>query len=54
MALKDLTDVWAHLYPTEQQKVVSMLTDEVVVGDEEIKISLNLEGFDRVMMELAA
>lgn len=44
--------MWAYLYPTEQQKIVGMLTDEVVVGDEGIKISLNLQGFDRVMVEL--
>lgn len=54
MALKNLTDVWHYLYPTEQQKIVSMLTDEVIVGDDGIKIALNLQGFDRVMVELSA
>lgn len=29
MALKNLNDVWACLYPTEQQKIVSVLTEEV-------------------------
>ncbi len=53
MALKNFTDVWAFLCPTEQQKIVSMLTDEVLVGDEGIKIGMNLKGFDRVMVELA-
>lgn len=54
MALKNLTDVWSYLYPTEQQKIVSMLTDEVVIGDDVIKITMDLEGFDRVMIELVA
>jgi hypothetical protein len=51
--LKNLADVWAYLYPTEQQKIISMLTDEVVVGDDGIRIALNLDGFDRVMVELS-
>jgi hypothetical protein len=54
MALKNLTEVWSFLYPTEQQKIVSMLTDEVIVGDDGIRILMNLEGFDRVMLELSA
>lgn len=53
LALKNLNEVWAYLYPTEQQKIVSMLTDKVVVGDEGIRIAMNLHGFDRVMVELA-
>lgn len=44
LALKNLTDVWSYLYPTEQQKVVSMLTDEVTVGDEGIKIAMIYKG----------
>jgi hypothetical protein len=54
MALKNLTEVWTFLYPTEQQKVVSMLTDEVTMGDDGIRITMNLEGFDTVMKELGA
>lgn len=53
MALKNLNDVWAYLYPTEQQKIVGMLPDEVIVGDDGIKIAMNLSGFDRVMVELS-
>lgn len=53
MALKNLNEVWAYLYPNEQQKVMSMLADEVVVGDNGIKITMNLEEFDRVMIELS-
>lgn len=52
LALKNLNEVWAYLYPTEQQKIVSMLTDEVIVGDEGIRIAMNLQGFDSVMVEL--
>ncbi|MDR0580644.1 MAG: zinc ribbon domain-containing protein [Holosporaceae bacterium] len=54
LALKNLTEVWSFLYPTEQQKVVSILIDEIVVGDDGIRIKMDLEGFDHVMRELAA
>ncbi|MDR3179823.1 MAG: zinc ribbon domain-containing protein, partial [Holosporaceae bacterium] len=53
LALKNLTEVWCFLYPTEQQKVVSVLMDEVVVGDDGIRIMMNLHGFDWVMSELS-
>jgi hypothetical protein len=39
LALKNLTEVWAFLYSTEQQKVVPMLTDKVVIGDDSIRKS---------------
>ncbi|MDR0677898.1 MAG: zinc ribbon domain-containing protein [Holosporaceae bacterium] len=53
LALKNLTEVWSYLYPTEQQKIVGMLTDEVVVGDDGIRMKIDLDGFDHVMRELA-
>jgi hypothetical protein len=37
----------AYLYPTEQQKVVSMLMD-----DDGIRITMCLEGFNEVMREV--
>jgi DNA invertase Pin-like site-specific DNA recombinase len=54
MALKNLTDVWSFLYPMEQSKVVRMLVDEVVLGDEGLKVTLGLDGFDRVWREVRA
>jgi hypothetical protein len=54
LALKNLTEVWSFLYPTEQQKVVSMLTDEVIVGDDGITVRMDLQGFDWRMRELTA
>lgn len=54
MALRNLTEVWTYLYPTEQQKIVSMLADEVVVEDDGIRIAMNMSGFDRVMAELVS
>jgi DNA invertase Pin-like site-specific DNA recombinase len=53
VALKNLTEVWSFLYPTEQQKVVSMLMDEVTIGDDGIRMKMDLKGFDHVMRELS-
>jgi hypothetical protein len=53
IALKNLTEVWSYLYLTEQQKIVKMLMDEVVVGDEGIRMKMELEEFDSVMREVA-
>jgi hypothetical protein len=52
LALKNLAEIWTFLYPTEQHKVVSMLVEEVAIGDNGIRITLDLEGFDRVMREV--
>jgi hypothetical protein len=53
MALKNLTEIWSYLYPTEQQKIVKTLMDEIIIGDDGIRITMNLEGFDMVIAELA-
>jgi hypothetical protein len=54
MAIKNLTEVWSFLYPTEQQKIVQMLMGEVIIGDDGIRIKMDLSGFDAVMREWAA
>ena len=52
-ALKNLTEVWNFLYPTEQHKIAKLLLDEVMLADAGIKIKMNLDGFDRVLREIA-
>jgi hypothetical protein len=53
LALKNLAEVWTFLYPTEQHKV-GMLVEEALIGDEGIRITLDLEGFSWVMREMGA
>ena len=52
LALRNLTDVWSYLYPTEQHKVVGMLVEDIAIEDEGIRLKMNLQGFDRVMREV--
>ena len=52
-ALKNLTEVWNFLYPTEQHKIAKLLLEEVMLADAGIKIKMNLDGFDRVLREIA-
>ena len=52
-ALNNLTEIWSFLYPSEQQKVSKMLLDEVSLADNGINVKMNLEGFDRVLREIA-
>lgn len=51
-ALNNLTEVWTYLYPTEQQKICKMLIDVVTISDSGLKLRMNFDGFDRVMLEL--
>lgn len=51
-ALNNLTEVWTYLYPTEQQKICKMLIDVVTISDSGLKLKMNFDGFDRVMLEL--
>jgi hypothetical protein len=51
-ALNNLTEVWTYLYPIEQQKICKMLIDVVTISDSGLKIKMNFDGFDKIMMEL--
>lgn len=53
-ALKHLNEVWKYLYQAEQFKVVRMLVKKVRVNSEGLKIDLNLEGLDNLMLQLAS
>jgi hypothetical protein len=53
LALKNLNDVWNHLYQAEQTKIVRMLLDYVEIRDDGVKLHLNLNGFDNLFVELS-
>lgn len=53
-AIKNLNDVWNYLYQAEQRKVVHMLVNKIVIHENGIKIDLNLEDFDNLVMQLAS
>ena len=53
-AIKNLNEVWGYLYQAEQRKIIQMLINKVVIQENGIKIDLNLEGFDSLIMQLAA
>ena len=51
-AIKNLNDVWGYLYQAEQRKIIHMLVNKIVMQENGIKIDLNLEGFDSLIMRL--
>ena len=53
-AVKNLNEVWGYLYQAEQRKIVHMLVNRIMVQEEGIKIDLNLEEFDRLIIQLAS
>lgn len=54
LALKNLNDVWKYLYPAEQRKVANMLINRVEIHTDGIKLDMNLEGFDDLLLQLVA
>ena len=53
-AIKNLNEVWSYLYQAEQRKIIYMLINRIEMLETEIKIDLNLDGFDNLIMQLAA
>ena len=51
-AIKNLNDVWNFLYQAEQSKIIHMLINKIVMHEDGVKIDLNLEGFDSLIMRL--
>ena len=51
-AIKNLNDVWGYLYQAEQRKIIHMLINKIVMHEDGVKIDLNLEGFDSLIMRL--
>ena len=52
-ALKNLNDVWNYLYSEEQRKLINMLINFIEVQENGIKVNLNLDGLDDLMLQLA-
>ena len=52
-AIKNLNEVWDYLYKAEQRKIINMLVKRIIVQNNGIKIDLNLEGFDELILNLA-
>ena len=51
-AIKNLNDVWSFLYQAEQRKIIHMLINKIVIQENGIKIDLNLEDFESLIMQL--
>ena len=54
LALKNLNDVWKYLYPAEQRKIANILINRVETHTDGIKLDVNLEGFDDLLLQLVA
>jgi muramidase (phage lysozyme) len=53
-ALKNLNEAWNYLYQAEQRKIVRLLVNAVEIHENGLKLNLNLDGFDNLLMELAS
>jgi len=54
LALKNLNDAWDYLYSAEQRKIANMLINRVGIHADGIKLDMNLDGFDDLLLQLAA
>ena len=52
-ALKNLNDVWGYLYQAEQRKIVKQLINSVQIQNSGLKMNLNLDGLNRLLIELS-
>ena len=52
-ALKNLNDVWGYLYQAEQRKIVKLLVNSVRIQNHGLKLNLNLNGLNRLLIELS-
>ena len=52
-ALQNLNEVWNYLYPVEQRKIVKMLVTSVLIQNNGLKLNLNLDGLNRLLIELS-
>ena len=52
-ALKNLNDVWHYLYQAEQCKIVKLLVNSVQIQNSGLKMNMNLDGLNRLLIELA-
>ena len=52
-ALKNLSDVWGYLYQAEQRKIVKKLVNSVQIQNSGLKLNLNLDGINRLLIDLS-
>ena len=52
-ALQNLNEVWNYLYSVEQRKIVKMLVNSVLIQNNGLKLNLNLDGLNRLLIELS-
>lgn len=53
VAVKNLHEAWAFLYPNEQRKILDILVGSIQIKDGGVKMKLNLEGLNRLLFEIA-
>ena len=53
-ALSEFDQLWAALYPAEQTRIVHLLVERVVVGEDGIAVDLRHEGLSSVLREMVA
>lgn len=49
--LKNLNNVWEYLYQAEQRKIAKLLVNSVQIQNGGLKMNLNLEGLNRLLIE---
>ena len=52
-ALQKLDPLWDELFPAEKERIVKLLVQEVVVGQDSLLIRLRLHGLNSLVAELA-
>lgn len=52
-AVKNLNEVWSYLYQAEQRKIVKLLINSARIRDKGLKLNLNLDGLNRLLLEVA-
>ena len=52
-AIKNLNDVWGYLYQAEQRKIVKLLVNSVQIQNNGLKMNLNLDGLNHLLIELS-
>ena len=53
-ALGEFDQLWAALYPAEQARIVQLLVERVIVGEDGIAVDLRHEGLGSVVREMMA
>lgn len=52
-ALQNLNDVWGYFYQAEQRKIVKQLVNSVQIQNGGLKMNLNFDGLNRLLIELS-